>query len=45
MGTALNQSAAMAVASPSFVAALANDLSGFGAMSSSWQLGCRSCQI
>jgi hypothetical protein len=36
MGTAVNQRAAMVVASPSFVVALANDLSDFGAMSSSW---------
>jgi hypothetical protein len=41
MGTAVNQRAAMVVASPSFVVALANNLatmclSGFGAMSSSW---------
>jgi hypothetical protein len=35
MGTAVNQSAAMVVASPSFVAALANDFSDFGAMSCS----------
>jgi hypothetical protein len=35
MGTAVNQRAAMAVASPSFVVALANDLSDFGAMSCS----------
>jgi len=51
MGTAVNQSAAMVVASPSFVAFLANNfvtipkviasLSGFGAMSSSCpQVGC-----
>jgi hypothetical protein len=50
MGTAVNQRAAMAVVSPSFVVALANNfatipkmgacLSGFGAMSFSWpQLG------
>jgi len=56
MGTTVNQRAAMVVASPSFVVALANDfatipkmgasLSGFGAMSSSWpQVGCRSCQV
>jgi len=55
MGTTVNQRAAMVVASPSFVVALANNfatipkmgasLSGFGAMSSSWsQVGCRSCQ-
>jgi hypothetical protein len=36
MGTAVNQRAAMVVASPSFVVALANDLSGFGAMFFSW---------
>jgi hypothetical protein len=41
MGTAVNQRAAMVVASPSFVVALANNLatlclSGFGDMSSSW---------
>src|SRR5215472_17207853 len=48
MGTAVSQSAAMAVASPSFVVALANDfatipklgasLSCFGAMSFSWRM-------
>ena|SRR6516162_2999565 len=48
MGTAVSQSAAMAVASPSFVMALANDfaaipkvgasLSGFGAMFFSWRM-------
>src|SRR5262249_61530233 len=46
MGTTVNQRAAMVVASPNFMAALANKfatipkmiagLSGFGAMSSSW---------
>jgi hypothetical protein len=41
MGTAVNQRAAMVVASPSFVVALANNLAtlclfGFGDMSSSW---------
>src|SRR6516162_3940301 len=46
MGTTVNQRAAMVVASPNFVVALANNfatipkviagLSGFGAMSSSW---------
>jgi hypothetical protein len=35
MGTAVIQRAAMAVASPSFVVALANDLFDFGAMCSS----------
>jgi hypothetical protein len=46
MGIAVNQKAAMAVASPSFVAALANDLFGFGAMCSSWpQSGRRSWQV
>jgi hypothetical protein len=37
MGSAVNQRAAMAVASPSFVVTLANNFSDFGAMSSSWQ--------
>src|SRR5713226_2373785 len=36
MGTAVIQRAAITVASPSFVVALANDLSDFGAMSCSW---------
>src|SRR5262245_6213010 len=46
MGAAVNKRAAMIVASPSLVVALANNLSGFGAMSSSWpQVGCRSCQV
>jgi hypothetical protein len=46
MGIAVNQRAAMAVASPSFVVALANELFGFGAMSCSWlQIGCLSCGI
>jgi len=36
IGTAVNQRAAMAVASPNFVVALANNLPGFGAMFSSW---------
>src|SRR6266446_2116543 len=36
MGTAVIQRAAMAVASPSFVVALANDLSCFCAMFCSW---------
>src|SRR5215468_3638277 len=36
MGTTVNQRAAMVVASPSFVVALANNLSDFGAMSFSW---------
>jgi hypothetical protein len=49
MGSAANQRAAMVVASPSFVVALANkfaaSLSGFGAMfSSSPQIECRDCQ-
>src|SRR5215471_18893499 len=35
MGAAVNKSAAMVVASPSFVVALANDFSDFGAMSCS----------
>jgi hypothetical protein len=51
MGTAVKQKAAMIVASPSFVVALANNLeticlSDFGAMSSSWpQIGCLCGQV
>jgi hypothetical protein len=50
MGTAVNQRAAMVVASASFVVALANkfaaSLSGFGAMSSSSpQIGCRVARL
>jgi hypothetical protein len=56
MGTAVNKRAAMVVASPRFVVALANNfatipqmsasLSGFGAMfSSSPQIGCRSRRV
>jgi hypothetical protein len=47
MGTTVKQKAAMIVASPSLVVALANNLatmclSDFGAMSFSWpQIGCR----
>jgi hypothetical protein len=46
MGAAVNKSAAMVVASPSFVVALANDFSDFGAMFSLLaQIGCLSCWV